>query len=153
MRLGFGKIFSSDHLCGHPPIIKYLCSASHTRITSLAATTTPLSISVAPPIPKVNNWVEGSVFSCYLPPQFVNLCLIDTAAIIGSNYPLWVISGHMQCKRARPLYPRKRTCAVQLQMSALGQKRTHAVQQKGVAIRSPSRRSAEDVQARQGQTR
>jgi hypothetical protein len=29
-----------------------------------------------------------------------------------------------------PLYPRKRTCAVQLGMSALGQKRTHAVQQK-----------------------
>jgi hypothetical protein len=28
------------------------------------------------------------------------------------------------------LYPRKRTCAVQLGMSALGQKRTHAVQQK-----------------------
>jgi hypothetical protein len=69
MRLGFGKIFSSDHLCGHPPIIKYLCSASHTRITSLAATTTLLSISEAPPIPKVNNWVEGSVFSCYLPPR------------------------------------------------------------------------------------
>src|SRR5262249_42743149 len=28
-----------------------------------------------------------------------------------------------------PLYPRKRTCAVQDTMSALGQKRTHAVQQ------------------------
>jgi hypothetical protein len=27
------------------------------------------------------------------------------------------------------LYPRKRTCAVQLEMSALGQKRTHALQQ------------------------
>jgi len=23
----------------------------------------------------------------------VNFCLIDTAAIIGSNYPLWAISG------------------------------------------------------------
>ena len=26
--------------------------------------------------------------------------------------PLWVISGHLQCKKACPLYPRKRTCAV-----------------------------------------
>ena len=32
--------------------------------------------------------------------------------------PLWVISGHMQCKMACPLCPRKRTCAVQLSMSA-----------------------------------
>jgi hypothetical protein len=30
-------------------------------------------------------------------------------------------SGHMQCKKPCPLYPRKRTCAVQLGMSALGQ--------------------------------
>ena len=35
--------------------------------------------------------------------------------------------------RKRPclLYPRKRTCAVQLVMSAMGQKRNHAAQQKG----------------------
>jgi hypothetical protein len=39
--------------------------------------------------------------------------------------PLWVKSRHMQCKTACPLYPRKRTCAVQLTMSALGQKRTY----------------------------
>src|SRR5262245_33613443 len=32
-------------------------------------------------------------------------------------------------KRSCPLYLRERTCAVQLRMSALGQKRTHAVQQ------------------------
>src|SRR5215510_7753872 len=38
--------------------------------------------------------------------------------------PLWVKSGHMQCNRACPLYPRKRTCAPQLGMSALGHKRT-----------------------------
>ena len=31
---------------------------------------------------------------------------------------------------SNPLYPRKRTCALQLGMSALGQKRTHAAQQK-----------------------
>src|SRR5262249_14277969 len=34
-------------------------------------------------------------------------------------------------KGSCPLYTRKRTCAVQLEMSALGQKRTHAAQQKG----------------------
>src|SRR5262249_53248344 len=27
--------------------------------------------------------------------------------------PLWVKSRHMQCKKSCPLYPRKRTCAVQ----------------------------------------
>jgi hypothetical protein len=32
-------------------------------------------------------------------------------------------------KTSCPLYPRKQTCAVQLRMSALGQKRTHAAQQ------------------------
>src|SRR5262245_24871 len=36
----------------------------------------------------------------------------------------------MQCKTLCPLYPQKRTCAAQLEMSALGQKRTHAAQQK-----------------------
>jgi hypothetical protein len=38
--------------------------------------------------------------------------------------PLWVKSGHVQCKRSCPLHIRKRTCAAQLAMSALGQKRT-----------------------------
>src|SRR5215472_19230649 len=38
--------------------------------------------------------------------------------------PLWVISRHVHCKRPCPLYPRKRTCAVQLEMSALGHKQT-----------------------------
>jgi hypothetical protein len=56
--------------------------------------------------------------------------------------PLWVISGHMQCKKGMSallpiatakadslkrsclLYPRKLTCALQLVMSALGQKRS-----------------------------
>src|SRR4029450_1023199 len=32
-------------------------------------------------------------------------------------------------KRSCPLYPRKRTCAMHQSMSALGQKRTNAVQQ------------------------
>ena len=32
----------------------------------------------------------------------------------ATQCPLWVISGHLQCKKACPLYPQKRTCAVQL---------------------------------------
>ncbi len=38
--------------------------------------------------------------------------------------PLWVKSRHSRRKKSCPFYPRKRTCAVQLRMSALGQKRT-----------------------------
>ena len=39
--------------------------------------------------------------------------------------PLWVISGHVRRnKSCPPLYPQKRTCAVQLSMSALCQKQT-----------------------------
>ena len=38
--------------------------------------------------------------------------------------PLWVISGHMQCKTACPLYPRKRTLHAAIGMSAKCQKRT-----------------------------
>jgi hypothetical protein len=37
---------------------------------------------------------------------------------------LWVKSRHVRCKRSCPLYPQKRTRAVQLEMSAMGQKRT-----------------------------
>ena len=35
-----------------------------------------------------------------------------------SPCPLWVKSRHLQCKRSCPLHPQKRTCAVQLGMSA-----------------------------------
>src|SRR5215831_5342263 len=38
--------------------------------------------------------------------------------------PLWVISRHFAMQSPCPLCSRKRTCAVQLGMSALGQKRT-----------------------------
>src|SRR4030095_12443282 len=37
---------------------------------------------------------------------------------------LWVKSRPSRCNRVCPLYPRNRTCAVQLGMSAKGQKRT-----------------------------
>src|SRR5262249_21613899 len=47
-------------------------------------------------------------------------------------------------KPACLLYPRKRTCAVELGMSALGQKRTHAAQQTNLySITSPARASTE----------
>src|SRR5262249_14156494 len=36
----------------------------------------------------------------------------------ASQWPLWVISGHVQRNRPCPLYPQKRTCAVQEPMSA-----------------------------------
>src|SRR5262249_17052436 len=42
----------------------------------------------------------------------------------ASQCPLWVKSRHVQRAKACPLYPRKRTCAVQEPMSALGHKRT-----------------------------
>jgi len=44
--------------------------------------------------------------------------------------PLRVKSRHMRCKMACPLYTRKRTCAVQLEMSAKGQTLHFALQEK-----------------------
>src|SRR5262249_20099640 len=38
--------------------------------------------------------------------------------------PLWVKSRHLHCTSPCPLYPQKRTYAMQLWMSAMGQKRT-----------------------------
>jgi hypothetical protein len=52
------------------------------------------------------------------------------------EYPLWVKSGHSHRKKACPLYPRKRTCAVQLGMSALGQKRTCGLMGRYRAVRT-----------------
>src|SRR5262249_4987089 len=40
-----------------------------------------------------------------------------------------VKSGHRALQSPCPLYTRKRTCALQLGMSAMGQKRTHALHQ------------------------
>ena len=41
--------------------------------------------------------------------------------LVRSRCPHWVRSRHVQRKKSCPLYPRKRTCAVQLGMSALCQ--------------------------------
>jgi hypothetical protein len=40
---------------------------------------------------------------------------------VSNLRPLSLISGHFAVQSACPLYPQKRTCAVQLSMSALGQ--------------------------------
>src|SRR5262249_49179243 len=48
-------------------------------------------------------------------------CVSIHGSNAGRRWPRWLISGHMQCKKTCPLYPRKRTCALQLGMSALGQ--------------------------------
>jgi hypothetical protein len=47
----------------------------------------------------------------------------------GSPCPLWVKSGRHALKFRCPLYLSKRTFAHAIRMSALGHKRTHAVQQ------------------------
>ena len=54
-------------------------------------------------------------------------------ATVASQCPLWVKSRHLQCNRPCPLYPRKQTCAVQLGMSALGQKPTSAIRSRDLA--------------------
>src|SRR5262249_49285425 len=50
--------------------------------------------------------------------------------LLTGQCPLWVKSGHVHCTSPCPLYPRKRTLVLHKRMSALGQKRTHAAQQK-----------------------
>src|SRR5262249_53169089 len=49
---------------------------------------------------------------------------------ISARCPLYPKSGHVRCNSGCPLYTQKRTCAAHKLMSALGQKRTHAPQQK-----------------------
>src|SRR4030095_603751 len=63
---------------------------------------------------------------------------------------LWVISGHLQCKTACPLYSRKRTLTAHRSMSALGQKRTLALQQTSILfdhLAGAERQSWRDVQS------
>src|SRR5262249_26256166 len=50
--------------------------------------------------------------------------LFSKPITLGRRCPLWVKSGHMQCNRACPLYPRKRHQMRRNGMSAKGQKRT-----------------------------
>ena len=45
----------------------------------------------------------------------------ENIEVCRSECPLWVKSRHVRCKKSCPLYPRKRTCASQLGMSALCQ--------------------------------
>src|SRR5262249_29579113 len=55
---------------------------------------------------------------------WVALCITGNS---GCQCPLWAKSGHVRCKRACPLYPRKRHQVRHNGMSALGQKRTYQV--------------------------
>src|SRR5262249_54642017 len=51
--------------------------------------------------------------------------ILAAQTVVGhASCPLWVKSRHSRRKKSCPLYPQKRTCAVHLAMSALGQKRT-----------------------------
>jgi len=52
----------------------------------------------------------------------------------GRPCPLWVKSGHRSMSASCPLYPRKRTFIERVGMSALCQKRTHALQQSGAEV-------------------
>src|SRR5215467_14192494 len=56
----------------------------------------------------------------------VALCV---TAKFTRSCPLWVKSRHQRTFRQCPLYPQKRTLVERVVMSALCQKRTHAVQQ------------------------
>src|SRR5262249_30341243 len=60
------------------------------------------------------------------------------ATILSRRCPLWVKSRHQGATRSCPLYPQKRTWITAVVMSALCQKRTHAVQHK-TDKRSPRR--------------
>src|SRR6516162_8510226 len=55
----------------------------------------------------------------------------NSNAKIGCPCPLWVKSRHDALKPRCPLYPQKRTSVRPPLMSALCQKQTHALQQKG----------------------
>src|SRR4029077_7051846 len=65
--------------------------------------------------------------------------LTALAQCANTPCPLWVKSGRDALKFRCPLYPRKRTFAHAIMMSALGHKRTHALRN-FVVIRSPRRR-------------
>ena len=70
--------------------------------------------AAAPPISVMNSR------RCIAPGRTTPFAMLNYYADQG-QCPLWVKSGHLQCKTSCPLYPRKRTCAVQLGMFALCQ--------------------------------
>jgi hypothetical protein len=67
------------------------------------------------------------------------------ASTLRPQCPLWVTSGHFAMRERCPLYPRKRTFALQLEMSALGQKRSRRVRP---FIEKRYRRDVEHARAR-----
>jgi len=58
---------------------------------------------------------------------------VGNANHVQSKCPLWVKIRHRHAPAWCPLYPRERTCAVQLSMSAKCQKQTRAVH-RGVSL-------------------
>src|SRR5262245_36309462 len=80
----------------------------------------------------------GSAVSTAAAKRATNSCTCIWASpnLIGTA-PYWKVScawRGQQSWRARPLYPQKRTCAVQLGMSALGHKRTSLDQLVGALL-------------------
>src|SRR5262249_16073089 len=59
-------------------------------------------------------------------------------ALAHGRCPLWVKSGHQRHVDPCPLYPQKRTLVKCVGMSALCQKRTHAVQQNSEPYPEPA---------------
>src|SRR5262249_4924676 len=55
---------------------------------------------------------------------------VGSGQVGARQCPLWVKSRHRSASASCPLYPQKRTWISRAVMSALCQKRTHAVQQK-----------------------
>ena len=68
-------------------------------------------------------------------PEPVSDCLCDFLLSLG-RCPLWVISVHHPRSDGCPLYPRKRTSLSKMVMSALCQKRTHALHKWTSSVRN-----------------
>src|SRR5262249_36729997 len=78
-------------------------------------------------------WPSSSTGGPYPTTALAMLC---DAANWVARCPLWVKSRHPHCTKSCPLYPRKRTYAVQQLISAMGQKRTSTSQQRTFGLSS-----------------
>src|SRR5262249_33901335 len=65
--------------------------------------------------------------------------LVCTAAVLSRPCPLWVKSAHRGAYNQCLLYPQKRTLIERVGMSALCQKRTHALQQSEAGMGNKTR--------------
>src|SRR5499427_4628096 len=122
------------------------------RVKSLA--NDPLKPSPAPTINAVlyfmvsMNSLHFAITANLSPRAILNRVAPATGPLILKNTssgrlacPLWVVkSGHVQCNRPCPFYPRKRHQTRHSEMSAVGQKRTFCNAAETGTIRSPHRR-------------